>query len=153
MLESNLHGVAPCPRRWRRSRSPAAGARRAAKFSCRSISTWTIRTRLRELTERAAARAGAAPRLSAHPELVDQDSALRAELVVADALREHVDGLQGDERHPGCLGDGLPVDALPEAARGLWIRHLLRAGALDLPVDARVAERAQVDVQRVVREE
>ncbi len=61
------------------------------------------------------AEAGAALRRpSAHPELVDQHPHPGgAKLIVAHARREHVDDSRVDERQPGRLVDGLPVDALP----------------------------------------
>ena len=65
---------------------------------------------------------------SADPELVDQHLPHRVVLVVADALREDVDDLRADERHPWRLVDGLAVDALPQAARGARVRRLRGLG-------------------------
>src|SRR6266540_1420482 len=86
-----------------------------------------------------------------HPELVDQHpQASGAVLVVADALREDVDDLRVDERHPWRLIDGLPIDSLPQSAGGVGVRCLLGRGLLDLPVDARVAELRGVRVRRAI---
>src|SRR6266566_5594814 len=89
-----------------------------------------------------------------HPKLVDQHSQPGgAVLVVADALRKHVDHLGVDERHPRRLVDGLPVDPLPPSAGGVGVRRLLGQASLDLPVDVRVAELGDIRVPRVIGEE
>ena len=75
------------------------------------------------------------------PEPVEQHpEAVGAVLVVADALREHVDRLRIDEWHPRCLVDDLPVDALPQPPRGVRVRDLRGQGAADLAVETGVAE-------------
>src|SRR4029079_16494360 len=89
---------------------------------------------------------------SANPELVDQHLPHRVVLVVADALRDYVDDLGADERHPGRLVDGVAFRALPQATRGARARSLRRSGLLDLVIDARIAEFGGVRVPRAGHE-
>src|SRR5262245_31518918 len=90
--------------------------------------------------------------LSANPELVDQHLPHRVVLVVADALRDDVDDLRADERHPGRLVDGLAVSALPQPTCGVRVRRLLCLGFDDPTVDPGVAESRGVRVRRAGQE-
>src|SRR6266567_899599 len=89
-----------------------------------------------------------------HPELVDQQAVpVRAELVVADPLREKVHVLRRNERHPQSGVGDLAVDPLPERAGSGGIALLLRLRLPHLPVDARVTELAYVVVVEAAGEE
>src|SRR6478735_442375 len=82
-----------------------------------------------------------------YPELVDQQAVpVRAELVVADPLREKVHVLRRNERHPWSGVGDLAVDPLPERAGSDRIARLLRLRLAHLTVDARVAELACIVV-------
>src|SRR4051794_5592729 len=89
-----------------------------------------------------------------HPELVEQDAETRrAVLVVAGAGRQDVDDPRVHERHPRSLENGLPVHALPDAARGIGVGGLLGDSPADLTVDRPIAELGVVRVVGRSRQE
>jgi DHA1 family inner membrane transport protein len=86
------------------------------------------------------------------PELVDEQSPVGVELVVADACGQQNKGARVVYRHPGGLVDQLVVDARPEAAGRIGQAGLDGEGAIQLGVDVPVAELSGVEVPpRTVR--
>src|SRR5260221_3964935 len=87
------------------------------------------------------------------PELVDEHGPEGIELVVADAYGNQDQGARVVEGHPGGLADDLVVDARPEVRGGVGISGFERESQRCLGVDPAVAERAVVDVGRIIGEE
>src|SRR6516164_8277792 len=72
---------------------------------------------------------------SAHPELVGEEAAAGAVVIVADVRGDEVDACFVDEWHRRCLIDNLTVDRRPQGVRGARVGCSEHLGVVYLAIE------------------